>query len=82
MNPLDIIITIFLIFGLIVYMVCIPPSADSLVEYMVPSNPEWAEAQDYAHKAAVYYIPVVYGFGILVWGFVAATREEGYHGYR
>ncbi len=82
MNSTDIIIGLFLIFGLIVYMICVPPLADNLVEYMVPSGEFGVGAQQFAHKAAVFYIPVIYGFGILVWGFAAATRREGYYGYR
>jgi hypothetical protein len=82
MEPTDVIIGLFLIFGLIVYMVCIVPSADSLIEVMTPSDATAAENQQFAHRTAVYYIPVVYGFGILVWGFAAATKTEGYNGYR
>ncbi len=82
MNSTDIIIGLFLIFGLIVYMICVPPAADNLIGVMNPSDPDYSASQQFAHKAAVFYIPVIYGFGILVWGFAAATRREGYYGYR
>jgi predicted Kef-type K+ transport protein len=82
MKAMDIIIGLFLIFGLIVYMIAIPPVADYLIVVMAASYPAYASSQELAHKAAVLYIPIIYGFGILLWGFAAATREEGYYGVR
>lgn len=82
MNPEDVIIILVLIFGLVVYMLTIPTAMDFIVPALVPESAEYQNVADMAHKTANLYIPMAAGIGILVWGYAAATREEGYGGLR
>lgn len=69
-----------LIFGLIVYMVVVPPAIDQLAGEMTPDNDEFADNTDLVHKVAVWWAPLFMGVGIIIWAFAAAARQEGYFG--